>query len=809
MKNKILKTNDSNINQSTDLTYKTPFVLNIAEMRESQKALSESEEKFRAIFEQNPIGIIMVSNSDLKIINSNDSFTKMIGYSKEELKKISITDISLHDEIKKELKLIRRLINNKRENYKIEKRFITKNGKIIWVEIISSLIKNINNEPPYLLSLVENITDKRMAEDALKQNEERFRNLAENSQDIIYRFNVQSNKFEYISPAVAKITGYSAKEFYKNPSLYLQFMVPEDKNFFNKIDLRIIKNPVTLKFFKKNGDLIWLEGFNSFIYGKNGQLFVVQGVIRDITERKLAEMLQSGLNNVFEYLVTGENLIFVLNSLINTIEKQGKGYNCSIYLMNENSNYFDTVAAPNLPMEFVEMIPELDLSKLNSPSSIAICKKQIVIIEDIHKHEFYESVTGYLQKFDFFSSWIMPILINDDIAVGTVNFYWNKIKQPSLAELRLLEVTSHIAGIAIELKRTEKRLVKAKEDAEIANQAKTEFLANMSHEIRTPLNAILGFADLLRDANINTPKYHDYLDGIEVGGRSLLSLINDILDLSKIEAGRMDINYEPADMRQICSEVRKIFQIKINEKQLEFVQDIQSDFPDGLFLDEIRMRQVLFNLVGNAVKFTQSGFIKIKVVFTRKSVSLGDLKIYISDSGVGIPDNELVKIFEPFKQRDGQSARKYGGTGLGLTITKRLLDLMNGEISVKSELNIGSSFNLIFNDVKIAYEKNENPVAENSKNDYLQIEVSDKIYDFIDPDIMKLMKQKFYDKWLLLSKTLVIDKIKDFAIELNEFSKKNKLDKLQEYSESLLLEIDSFNIGNLIKILPVFENFFF
>jgi signal transduction histidine kinase len=522
----------------------------------------------------------------------------------------------------------------------------------------------------------------------------------------------------------------------------------------------------------------------------------------------LSEVLQSGLNNVFEYLVTGQNLNHVLNSLIQTIEKQGKGYNCSIFLLDENSNHFATIAAPNLPVEFVNMVPELDLSKLNSPSSIAMNTKQIVITEDIHKHELFEGVSGFLKTYDFFSSWCMPIIISNDIAVGTVNFYWNKIKQPSLVELRLLEVTAHIAGIAIELKSTEKRLLKAKEAAEIANQAKTEFLANISHEIRTPLNAILGFAELLRDSNLNQSKYNDYLDGIEVGGRSLLNLINDILDLSKIEAGRMDINYEPIDIRQICYEVRKIFQININEKFLEFILDIQKDIPFGLYLDEIRIRQILFNLVGNAVKFTQNGFVKIEVKFQRKTKKSGDLIILISDSGIGIPDNETIPIFEPFKQRDGQSARKYGGTGLGLTITKRLLEMMDGEITVNSEIDVGSSFNLFFKDVTIAFEKNVSINSESEKNDTFIIEVSDKLNDFIEPELMKMIKQKFYDKWMILSKTLVIDKIKDFALELNVFSKKNKLEKLQEYSESLLLEIDSFNIGNIIKILPLFRKFF-
>ncbi|RLC09306.1 MAG: hypothetical protein DRI57_22370, partial [Deltaproteobacteria bacterium] len=254
-----------------------------------------------------------------------------------------------------------------------------------------------------------------------------------------------------------------------------------------------------------------------------------------------------------------------------------------------------------------------------------------------------------------------------------------------------------------ELEHANTELRRAKESAEAANRAKSAFLATMSHEIRTPMNAILGFADLLNSLIVDKTQ-RNYLESIRSSGKSLLVLINDILDLSKIEAGKMELQYEPVNLHSIINEIKHIFSLRISEKGLDFVVDIAKDIPDSLLLDEVRLRQILFNLFGNAVKFTEKGHIRLtgQKVFPQDDRSVMDLIISIEDTGIGIPEASSEKIFEAFKQQDSQSTKQYGGTGLGLAITKRLVEMMGGTISLQSQVDKGSVFEIVLHNVSVA-----------------------------------------------------------------------------------------------------------
>ncbi|MCP4688798.1 MAG: PAS domain S-box protein [Desulfobacterales bacterium] len=262
-----------------------------------------------------------------------------------------------------------------------------------------------------------------------------------------------------------------------------------------------------------------------------------------------------------------------------------------------------------------------------------------------------------------------------------------------------------VLGLSVDitvLKESEEKLKKAKEEADAASRAKSEFLANMSHELRTPLNAVTGFCELLSSL-VSDSKQKTYLEGIKTGGKSLLTLINDILDLSKIEAGKMDIKSEPVNVKEIFKEMEQIFRMRVNQKNLDFEIDIDPDLPSTLLLDETRVRQIMLNLVGNAVKFTEKGGIRLSVRKKKtRSSSHIDLLLSVEDTGIGIPPEDQEKIFESFKQQDGQSTRKFGGTGLGLTISKRLVEMMNGRISLKSVVGDGSAFDITLREVGVS-----------------------------------------------------------------------------------------------------------
>jgi two-component system sensor histidine kinase EvgS len=256
-------------------------------------------------------------------------------------------------------------------------------------------------------------------------------------------------------------------------------------------------------------------------------------------------------------------------------------------------------------------------------------------------------------------------------------------------------------NLETEVKRRTIMFEKAKDEANHANESKSIFLANMSHEIRTPLNAIIGFSELLSKILVEN-KQISYLNSIKTAGKSLLVLINDILDLSKIEAGKIDIEKGPCNLKSMLYEIENIFVLKTREKRISFEVTLDKNLPATLNIDEKRMKQVLLNLVGNSIKFTETGYVQLFVTHEgiNKVEEETDLNIFIDDTGIGIPEDELENIFESFYQKKGQDQDKFGGTGLGLAICKKLVTQMNGQISVKSIVGRGTQFNLNFPSTK-------------------------------------------------------------------------------------------------------------
>lgn len=762
------------------------------------------------------------------VVYYDEKWASIMGYDYHEIKPvIEYWYKNIHPQDFKKLKIgIENILKND-DNYTIDidYRALKNSEEWVWINARAQLIKrDENGDPLRVIGSITDITERKIAQDMLKRRKQEFKALVENAPDIIARFD-KNLRFIYINPAIESELGLKTSEVLgKTP-----FEINIFKNNINDL------SSILFKIFEGEN----ISEFNSFIetdgiqkyfatrfvpeYDTKNKITSVLSITRNITEIKIAEneiklisKLNSNLAEISTALINApiSNIDSYMNWAIKMIGRVSNSNLVTIYQFTQDKSLliskFEWLDRNNkgIANHFQGLISEelhWWLMNLSDGNIIKIYKDAPIPTTAELEREIIEYTKPE-------SMVLLPMLVNEQLygfiifnSSFTHNYDDNNI-------ISFLKMATEIITGSLARKDFDNALLNAKNVAEEANRAKSYFIANISHEIRTPMNAILGFSEILNE-NINDSLHKDYINGILSSGRSLLGLINDILDLSKIESGRMSINPAPTDLRLLVVEVYQIFSLKANEKAIDFEYLIDDKIQDEYVLDEIRLKQILINLVANAIKFTHQGYVKIKLIQAGENEDTVDLKFIIEDTGIGIPEKEQRKIFEPFRQQDEQNTKQYGGTGLGLTITERLTEMMNGSLSLKSKVGVGSEFYVLLPKVErirkiMRYcskdEDSKINIIENDANNeqlhYSPLKLTDEAYTEFH--------NKILTAWQEVESNHLIDEIDSFAKLVHEFAAKYNNTQLEHYSRILLDCVNGFNIEKMMKMLEDFNDFF-
>ncbi len=544
----------------------------------------------------------------------------------------------------------------------------------------------------------------------LLRREHHFRALVENAFDVVLVTDDQGI-IQYASPAAGKI-GLPPEALVGLNGIDL--LSPEQQETLRQDTVDADGDaPTPARTYElmipryENNRSIWVEAtITNLLKDENVRGFVVN--LRDITQRKRTETEQRSQFRVLQALATGLALDEVMSLLALGAEEANAGARAAVFLLDGDENLI-TCAAPNLPADFPEWVAGFWREQRTGGFG-DMARAGLKIINTDLQDERHGDVALYMRKAAIHTVWFRPIMSRDNRVSGAFAMYFPDSREPGQWEDAYLLGAAHLAGIAIERRRAEQGLKQATESAELANRAKTKFLANMSHELRTPLNAIIGFSEIMRDGMfgpLGNERYREYAIDIHGSGRHLLNVIDDILDISKIEAGRYVIEEQEIDLAGVLHWSAEMMRARTMDKRLTVSLFLLDDMPH-IRADQRAMRQIMLNLLSNAAKFTPvDGRIDIALSLT----DAGELSVAVRDTGIGIPADKLDEVMEPFGQVDDTNARQHGGTGLGLPITKSLIEMHNGMFRLESTVGLGTTATMTLPTSRLVWTKRSEAAA--------------------------------------------------------------------------------------------------
>ena len=775
--NDLSRANEELVNELQELrkehnALKALYEKDITKREQVEAALRNSEEKYSKAFLTSPYAVIITQAEDGKFIEINDAFTSITGFTREDAIADSSIGLRLWVDIEDRKLVVSNLLEGKEAKEK-EFQFRKKNGEIITC-LFSAQIIYLNNKT-FILSSINDITERKRAEEKFRESEERFRGFFELTADLVCIASIDGY-FQHLNQSWEKVLGFTRQELMQKS--YLDFVYPEDRDK----TLLIIKQKFEMgetaisfenRYMCKDGGVVWLEWTSQPIPEKG----VTFAIARDVTQRKRAEELlrenekllrasqevarlgsfvwdfPTGLwksSNIFDEIFGIDETYFrslegwadlvhpdwrdtmvdyVTNQVLGKLRSFDKEYKI-INHKNGQELWVHGLAEletdkNNQPIRLIGTISDITERK-NAEQALRMSEakfrsiteqlKDVVFITDNKGQVAYISpsaqlIFGYSPQ-EMTGEPFMRFLDESDVPIALSQFR-TSLESGSTDDLRTFlmkhkdgstffgELSSNVfyqgdqpigtIGLIRDItakKHVEQELIKAKEHAEESDRLKSAFLANMSHEIRTPMNGILGFAGLLKEPQLTGDEQQNYIRIIEKSGKRMLNIINDIVNIAKIESWQMEISIREININEKVEDIFAFFNLEVEKKGLQLLVAKALPIKEAIIKsDGEKLYAILTNLVGNALKFTQVGSVEIGVE------KKGDfLEFFVKDTGKGVPENQRKIIFERFRQSNDLITAPYEGAGLGLSISKAYVEMLGGEIWLESELGKGSAF---------------------------------------------------------------------------------------------------------------------
>lgn len=634
----------------------TGFVTTLRDVTERR----EQEQLFEAAFEQAAIGKSIVAVGG-RCLRANEAMCRLLGYTESELQAIPVRELFHPDDANKDQESAAELIAGRRQSHETTRRLRRANGGYVWCRITVTLVRYADGQPKHYVNEVEDLTGRYAAEAALKASEERYRLIAENSSDMIVVSDL-SGQATFVSRAVHNV-GRRPEDIEGRSAL--ANVHPDELPQMLAACRALLEGAKTQRVRWRGPDVttggwIWFESNLSLMRSPDtgeptGFLDMIRNVQPQVEqEEALAKTTAALQESEARYRLIAENT----SDIIVMTEINGRISHISPSVSSLGYSPEELIGTA-----FIKQIHPEDIERVwtNTGSLPPGATGPRVRWRARHK------LTG---------EWVwlesQPTMLRDPLTGA-----------PS----GIIDVVRDV-NIQVE---QEQALARARAEAEAAAAAKSQFLANMSHEIRTPLTAVLGFTSLLSDLPELPETARGYVERISGAGKGLLAIVNDILDYSKLEAGKFEVRPRPTDVVALTEETLLLFSNQAEEKGLSLSFQADPDLPRAVFMDGDRLRQTLINLIGNAVKFTERGRVSVAV----RSGGAEQVRIEVADTGPGLDLEAQQRLFQRFSQVDDSTTRRHGGTGLGLAICKGVAEAMGGTIGVVSTPGDGATFYVV------------------------------------------------------------------------------------------------------------------